>query len=392
MNIEYLESPSTPRFVALAMVLAVFVLLGLLAAHHMESAGHVVTGMNNHIVWGLPHVFAVFLIVAASGALNGASLASVFGQSDYKPLARISAVLAMALLAGGLAVLVLDLGRPERLTVAMSNYNFRSIFAWNVFLYTGFFAVVAAYLLTMMDRGLRRLATAAGWFAFLWRLTLTTGTGSIFGFLLAREAYHSALLAPTFIAYSLVYGTAAFALVLAALGGAQNGLLSAALRQRLGRLLAIFIAVTLYCVAVFHLTQIYSGSRREVERFLLLDGGLYTGLFWLGQVGLGSALPLFLLLHPGLKQSPGTLTLASILALLGGLAQMYLTLIGGQAYPLNLFPGRIVQSDFGDGALHAYSPSWPELLLGLGGLALALLIFVLALHVLRLLPQRAEEG
>ena len=40
----------------------------------MEHQGHYVTGMNNQIVWGMPHVFAIFLIVAASGALNVASI------------------------------------------------------------------------------------------------------------------------------------------------------------------------------------------------------------------------------------------------------------------------------------------------------------------------------
>ena len=37
--------------------------------------------MNNQIVWGLPHVFAIFLIVAASGVLNVASIGSVFGKA-----------------------------------------------------------------------------------------------------------------------------------------------------------------------------------------------------------------------------------------------------------------------------------------------------------------------
>ena len=37
-------------------------------------------------------------------------------------------------------VLMLDLGRPERLIVATTHYNFKSIFAWNVFLYTGMVA------------------------------------------------------------------------------------------------------------------------------------------------------------------------------------------------------------------------------------------------------------
>ena len=37
--------------------------------------------MKNRIVWGLPRVFAVFLIAAASGALNAVSAAPVFGQA-----------------------------------------------------------------------------------------------------------------------------------------------------------------------------------------------------------------------------------------------------------------------------------------------------------------------
>ncbi len=61
-------------------------------------------------------------------------------------------MLAVALLVGGLAVLVLDLGRPDRLIVAMTNYNFKSIFAWNIILYTGFMAIVAVYLWMLMER------------------------------------------------------------------------------------------------------------------------------------------------------------------------------------------------------------------------------------------------
>src|SRR3954469_23368354 len=73
-----------------------------LAAMYMESNGHWVTGMTQRVVWGLPHVFAFFLIVTASGALNVASIGSVFGKADYQPLGRLSVLLAFALLAGGL--------------------------------------------------------------------------------------------------------------------------------------------------------------------------------------------------------------------------------------------------------------------------------------------------
>ena len=45
-------------------------LIGGISAYYMETNGHHVTGMNNHVVWGMPHVFAIFLILAASGAFG----------------------------------------------------------------------------------------------------------------------------------------------------------------------------------------------------------------------------------------------------------------------------------------------------------------------------------
>ena len=48
------------------------------------------------------------------------------------------------MLAGRLAVMVLDLCRADRPIVAMTRYNLKSIFALNVFLYIIFFALVAA--------------------------------------------------------------------------------------------------------------------------------------------------------------------------------------------------------------------------------------------------------
>jgi len=188
--------------------------IGVLAAYYMEHNGHWVTGMSNQVIWGTPHVFAIFLIVAASGALNIASISSVFAKTAYKPLARLSGILAISLLSGGLGVLLLDLGRPDRLIVAMTQFNFVSIFTWNIILYTGFMAIVGVYLWTMMDRPYNNLTKKAGLAAFVWRLILTTGTGSIFGFLIAREAYDSALLAPMFIIMSFSFGLAFFLLFL----------------------------------------------------------------------------------------------------------------------------------------------------------------------------------
>ena len=381
-----------PRYYGVLAALGVFLVLGFAAYLYMEINGHRVTGMDNQIVWGMPHVFAVFLIVAASGALNVASTASVFGKQIYKPLAPLSGLLALALLAGGLTVLMLDLGRSDRLIVAMTHFNFKSIFAWNVFLYTGFYAIVGAYLWFMLDPQMGRFTQAAGIAAFVWRLTLTTGTGSIFGFLVAREAYDSALLAPMFIVFSFAYGTAIFILTLMAACRHDRRPLGDLILRRLAGLLTVFVSASLYFVTVFHLTKLYLARHAGFEQFILTEGGIYTALFWAGQVALGGVVPLILLFHPAWSKSRMLIALAAALVILGGLAQMYVTIIGAQAWPLKLFPGMEESSSFFDGEIHPYSPSAPELLLGLGGVALALVIVTVTLRVLAMLPERLDDA
>ena len=393
MKISLREIPGSGRGYDLLLGgLLLVTLLGMASAWFMESRGHIVTGMTNEMVWGLPHVFAVFLIVAASGALNVASMASVFGKTEFKPLAPLSALLAIALLLGGLMVLTLDLGRPDRLIVAMTHFNFKSIFALNMFLYTGFLACVMAYLWTMMERSMNRFTPMAGTLAFVWRVVLTTGTGSIFGFLVARPAYDSAVIAPLFVALSLSYGLALFLLVLMLACRGSDRPLGDALLSRLARLQVYFIGAGLYFVLVYHLTNLYFTKHHDFERFILLDGGVYTAAFWLGQVLLGGVVPMALLLHPRIAQMRRRIVACAALVVAGGLAQMYVTIIGGQAFPAVMFPGHQVSSSFRDGAVASYTPSVVELLLGLGGVAVAGLIVLLALRLLAFLPDRLDDA
>ena len=368
---------------------------GMAAALYMETHGHQVSGMTNQIVWGTPHVFAVFLVVSASGALNVASVSSVFNRLNYKPFARLSGVLAIALLLGGLAVLVLDLGRPDRLLVAMTTYNFRSIFAWNIYLYTGFMAIVAAYLFTMMDRRASKnyaLGRTMGAAAFAWRLILTTGTGSIFGFLVARDAFYGAIMAPLFIAASLAYGLAFTVLVLVTMSReASAELMPEEMVEKFRGLLILFVLAILFLTAIAHLAKIYAAPTRGVEAFLLLNGGIYPAVFWIGQVLIGSLAPIVLLARADNGPSGRKiLSLASVLILIGGLCQMYVIIIGGQAWPLSVFPGYEVSSSFYDGAINAYAPSLPEVLLGISGIAIAMLLSALAFRLLPFLPRPNE--
>ncbi len=392
-NIRYTSiEGNSVKFLGLLGVYGFFILLGFYAFITMEHEGHWITGMTNQVIWGLPHVFAIFLIVAASGALNVASIASVFNKSFYKPLAKLSAVLSLALLAGGLAVLLLDLGRPDRLIIAITYYNFKSIFAWNIILYTGFFGIVGIYLWTMLDWQVEKYKRIAGTAAFIWRLVLTTGTGSIFGFLVSRQAYDAAIMAPMFIIMSFSFGLAIYLLVLMASYKWTGRELGDAVITKLKNLLGVFIAATLYFSLAYHLTNLYATEHHGIEAFVLMEGGVITNMFWYGQVIFGAIIPLLIVYCPRPAKSRTMISIASVLVILGGMASLYVILIGGQSYPMTLVPGYEATSTFADGAITEYSPSIWEFMLGMGGVAISLVIVTFAVKIFRLLPDSLADS
>jgi [DsrC]-trisulfide reductase subunit P len=395
IHLQPIDGNST-GYLGLIAILGAFVLGALGSTFYMEHNGHWVTGMDNQVVWGMPHVFAVFLIVAASGALNVASISSVFQKKIYKPLAPLSTLVALALLLGGLMILVLDLGRPDRLIVAMTYYNFKSIFAWNMILYNGFFVIVGIYAWFMLDRTMQKYSRYAGIAAFVWRIALTTGTGSIFGFLVARTAYDMAMFAPMFIIMSFSFGLAIFLLVLMASYNWTGRELGDAVVNRLRKLLGIFAMAVLYFVFVYHISNLYATEHHGFEAFMLLGengGETYFNIFWVGQILIGSLIPIAMIYAPGVANCRKTLALACLLIVFGGLAQMYTIIIGGQAYPLDIFPGmQVLESTFNDGLVSQYSASLPEYLLGLGGFAMSLIVIALGVKVLGFLPESLADS
>ena len=72
--------------------------------------------------------------------------------------------------------------------------------------------------------------------------------------------------------------------------------------------------------------------------------------------------------------------------ILGSFALLYVFILGGQAYPLSILPGYVVSSSFRDGEIGKYVPSLPEIMLGIGGLAIAFLITIISTRVLNSIP------
>ena len=79
--------------------------------------------------------------------------------------------------------------------------------------------------------------------------------------------------------------------------------------------------------------------------------------------------------------------ISSLLVVFGSFAAIYVIIISGQAFPLNIFNDYIiVESSFYDNVIHDYTPSLYEIGLGIGGVALSLIIILIAIRNLDFLP------
>ncbi|MEE8484860.1 MAG: NrfD/PsrC family molybdoenzyme membrane anchor subunit, partial [Nitrospinota bacterium] len=234
-------------FGALVAVLGVLSLGGVWASYAMFSKGHYITGMSNQVPWGFPIVMAVYLIGLSAGSLVLSALSSVFGKDEFKPFARLAALLAALLLVGALLSIILDWGRPDRVIVPFFNFNPRSIFSLNGILYSAYIVICFVYLWAMFTNR-EKWIPYLGLLAVFWAVLVHSGTGAIFAFVGARDLYHSPLLPPSFIAAALSSGTALMILVLLATFKYTRRPLDDALIRQLGTYLVMFILVVTYFI------------------------------------------------------------------------------------------------------------------------------------------------
>lgn len=199
-------------------------------------------------------------------------------------------------------------------------------------------------------------------------------------------------MAPMFIIMSFSYGLAFFIITLMSAYWWASRELGSHRLEKLKNLLGVFVGAVLYFSLVYHLTNLYITQHHGVEQFILVDGGIYSVMFWLGQVTIGGIIPLFMLYSPAFSDNRFATAIASIMVLIGGFIQIYVIVIGGQAYPMSLFPGKeVLASSFYDGVVASYTPTLAEGLLGVAGIAIAMTLVAVGARMLKVLPDSLED-
>jgi Ni/Fe-hydrogenase subunit HybB-like protein len=204
------------RFYALMTLLTAVALVGANAWAHQVASGMVVTGLTDHVSWGLYIANFTFAVGLAAGAVMMVIPAYLYDDHDMHEVVILGEILAIAAITVCIGFVVVDMGRPDRLWHIMpgiGRFNWPiSMLTWDVLVLNGYLLLnlhITGYLLYM--RYLGRTPNPRWYvpFVFLsigWAISIHSVTAFLYSGLGGRPFWNSALLAPRFIVTAFITG------------------------------------------------------------------------------------------------------------------------------------------------------------------------------------------
>ncbi|MBI5168448.1 MAG: polysulfide reductase NrfD [Candidatus Eisenbacteria bacterium] len=250
-------------------------------------------------------------------------------------VSQLLPALGLVLLSAGMGALFLDLEHKLFVWRLYTTFQITSPMSWGAWILIAVYpALFAALLLRVPEPLATRVPVLRAWSAalladparvrFVAAANMTLGallgvyTGILLSTLGARPLWNSALLGPLFLASGL--SSAAALVHMVARDGAESELLARADNRLLTAELAI--------LGLF-LIGLVTAPRVHQQAAALLLGGPFTAFFWVGVVGLGIAVPLFVQTLAVGRRVRHT-AVAPVLVLAGGLLLRFVFVYAGQ--------------------------------------------------------------
>ena len=260
----------TWRFYAWMTVLTAIALVGLNAWGHQLLHGMQVTGMSDHVSWGLYIANFTFAVGLAAGAAMMVIPAYLYKDHDMHDVVIIGELLAIAAIVVCLGFIVADMGRPERMwhvVPGIGRFHWPvSMLTWDVLVLNGYLLLnlhIAGYLMYMRYLGKvprRRWYLPFVFVSVFWAISIHTVTAFLYQGLGGRPFWNSALLAPRFLATAFISGPA-FVIVLLEVVRWRGGLkFSDGPTQLLARIMRITVLLNLFMLGSELFTALYSGG------------------------------------------------------------------------------------------------------------------------------------
>jgi tetrathionate reductase subunit C len=274
-----------------------------------------------------------YLTGLSAGSFVLSTMAFVFGMEKFKPIGKIGVILATLFLVMAPLALLVHVGQPFKSWHLFVHLNITSPITWGSFLLTLYpiNCIIYGYF---MFRGNKPLTRLFGTIGIPLAIFVHGYTGFILALGKARALWNTALMPFLFLISAMVSGIALMILISIVKDKffSQGKTINRELVFGLGKMLAAMILVDLFLVMSDVLVLLVSHAEAQEVAHLILTGKFSIYFIWVENV-LGKVIPAFILLIPRFRNL-ATITIASILVVVGIFFMRYVVVLGGEFLPL----------------------------------------------------------
>jgi molybdopterin-containing oxidoreductase family membrane subunit len=367
-----------------AYVVGILALIaGAWGIYERLANGHQAAAYGSYVVWGLWVAAYLFFAGIAAGAFMFATLEYLFHIKVFKGTGRIALWIGLVSLAAALLSIWLDLGHMERIWKVYLQGNFNSVMTQMVWGYTLFGLLMLASLILTTRKPQSPAIRILMMIGLPLSLFVSGAVGALLGVDASRTFWHASMLPVQFPVFALASGTAAMLIAIGLFGSKGDPNRSTQLFI-LSIATVVLAVMKVYFLWVDYSQGIYGNVPQNVAAVREVLFGPYWWAFWILQIGIGTLLPVLILVQPKLARHHLWAGWAGMLVLFG-----FAVARANIIFPALVIPElEALRTAFtGPHLSFTYFPSIMEWAVTIGITAIAILAFLIGQDYLSLLPK-----
>ncbi len=274
-----------------------------------------------------------YLTGLSAGSFVLSTLAFVFGMEKFKPIGKIGVILATLFLVMAPLALLVHVGQPFKVWHLFAHLNITSPITWGSFLLT-LYPINCIIYGFFMFRGNKPKTRLFGTIGIPLAIFVHGYTGFILALGKARALWNTALMPFLFLISAMVSGIALMILISIVKDRffSKEKTVNRELVFGLGQLLVAMILIDLFLVLSDVLVLLVSHAEAQEVAHLILTGK-FSFYFLVVENLMGKIIPAIILLVPRFRNLT-TVTVASVLVVVGIFFMRYVVVVGGEFLPL----------------------------------------------------------
>ncbi len=394
-------------------ILVLICLIGAFAYYRQLSKGLIVTNMRDYVSWGIYISNFVFFVAIS---LVGSLITAIFRLADVHwstPLTRIAEIIAVSAITFASLIIIVDMGRPERLLNLFTHGRLQSPIIWDVIVISTYFfiSLLLLYLPLLPDLKIliqqkekypKWLNKTYRFLGSFWKGTreqfkisnrsililcimiipvafcIHTVTSWLFA-TTYRPGWDSTNFGAYFISGAFLVGAGGVVVAMYVFRRVYKleKYITEDHFNRMGKIVVLLALLYLYFNVNEYLVPAFKMKKPEEAHLTQLFAGEYAPVFWFAFF-IGMIIPILIMItKKGRKPLP--MFIAGVMVVVGAWFKRYVIVTPTLLHPF------LPMQDVPQSYKH-YFPSWEEWAIAMGSLAGALLIITIFVRIFPIIP------